>query len=434
MNKPSLIIACPLLTRSGYGEHSISICRALIESDKYDVGIIPIPWGNTPQTALNRNNPEDKMFFDRIRSGQINANDKPDIFIHVTIPSEFQPAGRFNIGVTAGIECTKTKPEWIEGLNRMDLNIMTSKFTAEVFAHNVFDKIDKKTNQKIGELRSEKPMEVLFEGYDPNIFGKNKPIAQGIKDVMKDLPKFNFLFVGHWLDGTLGHDRKDVGMLVKIFMETFRRKATKNMPGLILKTGMAGFSKVETEVIRDKIEQIEDLIRMEGWKKALPPIYLLNGDLTNDEMNSLYNHPKVKAMVSLSHGEGFGRPLLEFTTTGKPVIASGWSGQMDFLHPEYSIHLPGRLIEVDRSARNEWITDGKWFQCDYNIVAQVLLNCHSNYDFFEEKSRKHVKYSKDNFTQEKMAEKLIDILEKNVQLTEQPKKLKLKMPKLTKVT
>ena len=51
------------------------------------------------------------------------------------------------------------------------------------------------------------------------------------------------------------------------------------------------------------------------------------------EMNSIYNHSKVKAMVSLTKGEGFGRPLLEFSLSQKPLIVSGWSGHMDFLPP-----------------------------------------------------------------------------------------------------
>ena len=45
-----------------------------------------------------------------------------------------------------------------------------------------------------------------------------------------------------------------------------------------------------------------------------PNIYLVHGDFTDDEMNQLYNHPKVKVHVSFTHGEGFGRPLLELVS------------------------------------------------------------------------------------------------------------------------
>ena len=431
----SLVIAAPIFSRSGYGDHARSICKTLIQSEKYDVKIVPIPWGGTPDTGLNRENPEHSMFYDRIIPGQIDANNKPDIFIHLSIPIEFQPAGKFNIGITAGIECTKMRPEWIDGCNKMDLIITTSRFSAEVFKINKFEKRNKQTNQVEGLLELLRPIEVLFEGFDPTIFDKSKPLHRSITDVMKDLPSFNFLFCGHWLQGSLGHDRKDVSMLIKVFLDTFKRKSEKNRPGLILKTGLAGFSITEREIIRDKIEQIEELIRNEGWKKDLPPIYILNGELSDEEMNSLYNHPKVKAMVSFTHGEGFGRPLLEFTTTGKPVIASQWSGQIDFLHPEYSFLLPGQLIDVDRSARNEWIIDGQWFQVNYNNAANILLSCHANYDLFLEKSRKHRKLTFDNFTESKMQDKLLEILEKHTKPKEEgPIIRKLTLPKLTKMT
>ena len=435
MVKPTCIIAASIFSRSGYGDHARSICSALIKSNKYDVKIVPIPWGGTPDTALDQNNPDHRIFFDRIIPGQIQENDRPDIFIHLTIPTEFQPAGKFSIGLTAGIECSKMKPEWIEGCNKMDLVITTSRISGEIFKINKFEKRNKQTNQVEGLLEISKPIEILFEGFDPAIFNKSLPLERSITNAMKDLPPFNFLFCGHWLQGSLGHDRKDVGMLVKVFLDTFKRKSEKNRPGLILKTGLAGFSITEREVIRDKIEQIVDLIRAEGWKKDLPPIYILNGNLSNAEMNSLYNHPKVKAMVSFTHGEGFGRPLLEFTTTGKPVIASQWSGQLDFLHPEYAFLLPGQLIKVDRSAQNEWIADGEWFQVNYNNAANILLSCHANYELFLEKSRKHRKLTFDNFTEDKMQQKLIEIIEKYQNpVTETPVVRKITLPKLTKVT
>lgn len=436
MVKPTCVIAASIFSRSGYGDHARSICSALIKSNKYDVEIVPIPWGGTPDTALDQNNPDHRIFFDRIIPGQIQENDRPDIFIHLTIPTEFQPAGKFSIGLTAGIECTTMRPEWIDGCNKMDLVITTSRFSAEVFKINKFKKSNKQTNQVEGLLELLKPVEILFEGFNPTIFNKSLPLERSITDAMKDLPPFNFLFCGHWLQGSLGHDRKDVGMLVKVFLDTFKRKSERNRPGLILKTGLAGFSITEREVIRDKIEQIVDLIRSEGWKKDLPPIYILNGDLSDAEMNSLYNHPKVKAMISFTHGEGFGRPLLEFTTTGKPVIASQWSGQIDFLHPDYSFLLPGQLIKVDRSAQNEWIVDGEWFQVNYNNAANILLSCHANYELFLEKSRKHRKLTFDNFTEDKMQHRLVEILEKyqNPVSETGPVVRKITLPKLTKVT
>jgi hypothetical protein len=144
------------------------------------VKIVPIPWGGTPDTGLNRENPEHSMFYDRIIPGQIDANNKPDIFIHLSIPIDFQPAGKFNIGITAGIECTKMRPEWIDGCNKMDLIITTSRFSAEVFKINKFEKRNKQTNQVEGLLELLRPIEVLFEGFDPDelmkLFQRNRDL------------------------------------------------------------------------------------------------------------------------------------------------------------------------------------------------------------------------------------------------------------------
>lgn len=421
------IFSSPILTRSGYGEHARSIAKAIISSGKFDsVSFIPMPWGNTPTIALDNNNPDHKNILDRLYRGPKEVQ-KPDVWIQMTIPNEFQRNGtHYNIGITAGIETTLTAKEWIDGLNRMDLNIVTSDFSKNVFIHNRFEDEQK----RIIELN--KPMEVLFEGVDLNIFSKKKSSVG--KDVleskMKELPDFCFLFVGHWLQGNLGHDRKDIGMLIKTFLDTFKRKQKR--PALLLKTSMAGFSVTENEVISDKIEQIKDSIIEAGWKGTLPKIYIVSGDMTDEEMNYLYNHPKVKCMVSFTHGEGFGRPLLEFTTTGKPVIAPNWSGQIDFLHPEYSVLLPGELIDVDASAHNQWIIKGsKWYCVNYPYASQVLMQVYENYDFFINRSRKHVQYTEENFSDVKMIERFSEILDRYIE--EAPKEITLNFPKLKKI-
>lgn len=431
MNKPTVVIVASIFSRSGYGDHARSISKALILSEKYDVKIIPTNWGSTPNTALDDKNPKHKVFLDHILTAPL--TEKPDIGITISIPPEFKPFAKFNIGITAGIECTKMRPEWLESSNKMDLIITTSNFSAEVFKINKFQKVDQQKNPA-GTLELEKPISVLFEGLDEEIFDKKLPIQQSINAQLKHLPDFNFLCVGHWLDGRQGHDRKDIGMLIRVFLDTFKRKSEKNRPGLILKTGLAGFSNLEYSIIKQKIEFIIDEIR-EDWKGPLPSIYLLRGELTQEEMNSLYNHSKVKAMVSFTHGEGYGRPMLEFTSTGKPVIASQWSGHLDFLHPEYSFLIPGKLEDVDNSAKNEWITGGQWFRCDYPSAASILLQCHSKYEHFLEKSRKHRKYTLDNFSEKKMGEKLIDIIERNTEnkLSTSIQRT-ITLPKLTKMT
>ena len=230
--------------------------------------------------------------------------------------------------------------------------------------------------------------------------------------------------VGHWIKGDLGQDRKDIGMTIKTFCETFKNTSLKNAPALVFKGSGAGFSIMDRDVIQEKISSI-----LKPYGENAPNVYLLHGDLSDNEMNSLYNHPKIKAMVSFTKGEGYGRPLAEFSLTGKPVIASNCSGQLDFLHPEYCSLLPGQLTDVHKSAADRFILkDSKWFTVQYNFASKILKDVFKNYKKYLEKSRKQPLHIRNNFSMAKMTEVFNDILSE-IKITE---KVELKLPKLKK--
>lgn len=422
--KKTVIVMGPVATRSGYGNHTRDIVRSLINSDKYDVKVISLPWGECPMTALD---PEaDVDIINCIATTQINY--QPDIHIQVSVPNEFQAFGKYNIGITAGIETTVCAPEWIEGCNRMDKIITVSEHSKKVFQDTVFDKVDDKTKQKVGELKLEKPIEVLFEGVDVDIFHKESNIEQTVIDQLREVKEsFAFLFVGHWLKGEIGQDRKDVGMLIKVFAEAFKNKTSRNKPALILKTSGATFSIMDRDAIMARISSI-----LAPYGNKAPNVYLLHGDMTEEEINSLYNHPKVKAMVSLTKGEGYGRPLAEFGTSEKPIIASGWSGHVDFLKPDCSILLPGKLTDVHASAAdNHILAQGKWFTVDYAAAAKAMHDVMENYDRYKIGAKKQAEHINTNFTLEKMEEKLVEMIDSAAASIPQP--VALKLPKLKKV-
>jgi|13_taG_2_1085334.scaffolds.fasta_scaffold00691_6 glycosyltransferase involved in cell wall biosynthesis len=436
--KKLCVVSCPIATRSGYGARSRDLVRSLIQTkgEEWDIKILPQRWGNTPQNALTT---EDVDLTSRLISG--NINQKPDVWMQITIPSEFQPVGHFNIGVSAVIETTDASAEFIDGCNRMDLTLVSSehsKKTLEV----VYDKINEKTKEKVGQTSLTKPVEVLFEGFDPKIYDNKSEVHQSVNDVLSNVKEsFTYLFVGHWLQGNIGHDRKNVSGLIHTFLNTFKNK--KNPPALILKTSITAPGITNVHELRKRIEMIKGMID----SKILPNIYILDGDLSDEEMNSLYNHPKVKAHVSFTRGEGFGRPLLEACVSGKPIITSNWSGHVDFLHSDYNFLVGGELQNVDKSAANNWIRkESKWFTINYNDAAHTLKTIYDNYKKAVEKSRKNRKYVKDNFTLDNMSSKLSEILDiykvgdgpQQVGLTLPTLKKKdtpteLKLPKLKKV-
>ena len=426
MNKPLVLVTAPVGTRSGYGNHSRDICRALIESDKYDVKINPVRWGATPMNALEDKNPHHLEIYKRLLP-EPRMDRQPDLHLHIVIPNEFQPLGKKNIGITAGIEHTLPPADWVEGVNRMDMTIFTSEFSKESFEKASFDRIDKQTKQKVGTLTMEKPTEVLFEGADPEIYKVTKEATIDLKNEFDKIKEdFCFLFVGHWLQGNMGEDRKDIGMMLKVFLEAF--KNTKNPPALIMKTSSASFSVMDRNEMKKKI----DMIKKEVKAETLPKIYLLHGDLKDEEMNQMYNHPKVKAHLTFTHGEGFGRPMLEATFSGKPLIAPISTGQADFLDKEYTIELPHTMTKVPNSAfpKEYQNQEAYWSTVEYGTALQILKEVHKNYKKYEIRGKKQMIVNRENFSHEKMKEKLVSIVDKMLEGV--PQEVSLKLPKLKK--
>ena len=421
MSKPRFVISCPFDTYSGYGARSRDIVKAIIELDKYEVQLLPQRWGGT-SWGFCSDHSKWKFLLNHTAPSNWNQT-KPDIWMQITIPNEFQPVGKYNIGLTAGIEATACKPEWIEGLNRMDINLVSSFHTKKTFESLKFEKQDNRTNQIIGTVQLQKPIHVVFEGADLDLYKTIDPKEIKTIDLNNIKEKFCYLFVGHWMQGDFGHDRKNVSLLVKAFYETFKNKM--NPPALILKTSVGVSSYISREQILDRIKKIRKSVD----SKRLPNIYLVNGEFNDKEINELYNHPKVKAMVSLTKGEGFGRPLLEFSLTGKPIIASGWSGQLDFLNPEYVTLIPGELENVHKSAANDWLVEeAKWFKPSSQHIGNSLKDVVKNYKKYQKLSQKQKYYAKKNFSWEKMKELVGNILTTNI--PEFPKQVELTLPKL----
>jgi glycosyltransferase involved in cell wall biosynthesis len=419
--KPLFIISSAFDTYSGYGARSRDLIKAVIATEKYDVKLLSQRWGNTPFGFCN-DNPEWKYLYDlALPNNQLPK--KPEIWMQITVPNEFQSVGKYNIGCTAGIESTICPPEWLEGINRMDLTFTSSEHSKKVFEESKFEVRNKETNVLEKNVSLEKPVEVLFEGANTDIY---KVIDTPCSLDIKIKEKFAYLFVGHWMAGDLGEDRKNVGLLVKAFYETFKNKTNK--PALILKTSQVGSSYMDREEILKKIKQIKKTVNSNN----LPNIYLLHGDFTDEEMNEIYNHSRVKAMISLTKGEGYGRPLLEFTLTKKPLITSGWSGQMDFLNHEFTNLIGGQLTAVHPSTQNQFlIPESMWFSPDHGQIGFYLKDVFENYKNYTEKAKRQAFKSKSEFSWDKMKEKINNLLIQYI--PEFPTEVKLTIPSIKKI-
>ena len=417
--KPTLVFQGPVATRSGYGDHARDLLHSLYKLDKFDIKVVSLRWGQTPMDALNYDNEFHKWIIENIIPS---VQQKPDIFIQVTVPNEFQPLGFYNIGITAAIETTHCALDWVHGCNRMDLVIVPSEHSKKSLVDSVYNEQDKATGNLIAQHKIQKPIEILFEGFNESFGTEYVENVTQLDEIKED---FAFLFVGHWLRGDLGEDRKNVGMMIKTFAMAFKNEKVK--PALVLKTSSAGFS------IRDREDMIRKIRAVLGSDYKKVPVYLLHGDLTQTEMNGLYEHPKVKAMLNFTKGEGFGRPLLEFSLTGKPVIVSNWSGHIDFLK-DGAVLLEGELKEVHESAADDFLLkESKWFNVNVSKALPKIKDVYKNYDKYKIEAFQLAKQNKQNFGLTKMTQLFDTILTQYGIYNKKPKLQPMKLPKLKMV-
>ena len=395
-----ILVKGPALSHSGYGEHTRFVLRSLRNRpDLFDVYLININWG---QTSWIANIDEERDWIDYLLNKTINyANSGGtfDISIQVTIPSEWDQLAPINIGATAGTETTKISPQWIEKSMMMDKIITISEHAKYAFENTAYPAVNNATGEEFN-ARVTCPLEVV--GYPV------KPVEQ--TNLNLDLKYyFNFLFVGTWIV------RKNLEKTVKWFVEEFYDQEV----GLILKTSKAKNS------IRDRIHtenQLRTLLSEYEDRKC--QIYLLHGDMTESEMKGLYNHPNVKALVSFSHGEGYGLPLFEAAYNGLPIIAPNWGGQVDFLNAPVkdkkgktsfkplfeTVAFDVKPIQPEAVWEGVLIKDSMWcFPKEWNC-KKSMRSVYKNYGAAKSRASKLQKWVLENFEEKLMYEKFSNLV------------------------
>jgi glycosyltransferase involved in cell wall biosynthesis len=430
--KRSVVMIAPFNTRSGYGDHARSIYYSIMDREDLDIKCIDTKWGNTPRNHLRPEVPRHKKLLNSFTT-QEQIQSQPDILIDIRIPNEFASGAKINIGITAGVETDVVSPAFLDGMNRMDFNIVPSKFTAETFNRCSYDKMQDLPNgqkQKAGEVKNEKPIKVLFEGVDTDVYypRDKHQLDKGLTKELNELitEDFAYLHVGQWGNQGFGEDRKNIGVLIKSFLKAFAN--IPNPPALVLKTNGSNFSLLDRVNVKKKIQEVKDMFTGVN----LPNIYLIHGDFTIEEMSTLYNHPKIGAFITCTHGEGFGRPMLEASCCDLPVIASRWSGHLDFLTDSESMLIDGFIKEVPKSVlwENIIVEPSKWFDVNEADVVRKVRTFHKKRKLIQKKAARLGKRNRREFSLHAMRNefnKIIDEVLKNI-----PQSVSLKLPKLKK--
>ena len=309
--RKKILFKAPVLTRSGYGEQSRYALRALrSREDIFDIFVLPLQWGHTSWIGEDT---EERQWIDIAIEKTINYTQMQgqfDLSFQVTIANEWEQHAPINIGYTAGIETTQVAPQWLAKGNEMDKIIVVSTFARDMYKNCRYTGQNEQTGQEV-LLSLNTPIEAI--NYPAKKFDE-------LPEVELELDyDFNFLTTAQI------SPRKNVQNTIKWFVEEFRDEEV----GLVVKGNLAKNCLMDREHL---FNDLRSFINGLGEKKC--KVYLLHGDMTDEEMHSLQRHPKISAFVSLAHGEGFGLPIYEAAYSGTPVVATGWSGHLDFLVDE----------------------------------------------------------------------------------------------------
>lgn len=386
--KQTLLIRGPILSQSGYGEQTRFALRALrTREDVFDIYVLPTNWGQTGWVSLDN---EERYWIDsKIKAAHLytQSGGQFDISVQVTIPNEWENLAAINIGYTAGIETTKVAPVWIQKLNQMDKVIVVSNHAKEVFQNTSYEGQDSATGQLV-KLECSTPIEVV--NYPVRHFKKQKI------DLNLEFD-FNYLAISQW------GPRKNFDNLINWFIEeNFDQEV-----GLVLKTSIKNNSRIDREYTEKKLQHI--ISRHENIKCK---VYLIHGDLTESEMVGLYQHKKIKCLISTTHGEGYGLPLFEAAYSGLPVVTVGWSGQRDFLYvPQKNGKLKPLFASLEYDLQNvqqeavwEGViqADSQWAYPREASFKKRLREIRTEHSRFKRGATKLKKYLVENFTEEKM--------------------------------
>lgn len=332
----SVVIRAPLLSISGYGEHSRQVFKFLLSQKNIDLKTQVVQWGSTSWFI----NPDDLGgLIGDVMNRSTSTQEGFDVSFQVQLPDEWSTdLAKINVGITAGVETDICSQKWIDCINKMDLVIVPSIHV-------------KKTFEKSGIVTT--PIKVIGEWYQEEL--DLEPL-ESVTNIDFGT-SFNFLCVSQLTALNNESDRKNIVNTIKWFCESF---SNDKDVGLVLKTNLGRGTMIDRVNVYSVVSKAISAFR----KTQYPKIHVLHGSMTPHEIASLYRHPTFKGFINLTRGEGFGIPILDATIAGLPVIATNWSGHLDFMNL-------GKFVGVDYTLENVpkekidgriFVENAKWAQ------------------------------------------------------------------------
>ena len=396
--RKKILVRGPALSRSGYGEQTRFALRSLrSHEDLYDIYLITTNWGKTGWLAEET---DERRWLESLLQKTVHYTAQKgtfDVSLQVTIPNEWEKLAPVNIGYTAGIETNRIAPAWIEKSALVDKIIVVSNHAKIGFDETVYEVTNNNTGEKIKDFSCKTSVDVV--NYPVRLYEKEDLDLAFETD-------FNFLAVAQW------SVRKNIENTVRWFVEEFKNDKV----GLVLKLNTMNGCTMDRLATAEKLERL-----LEPYKERKCKIYLIHGDMTDQELTGLYNHPQIKALVSLAHGEGYGLPLFEAAYNGMPVVAPNWSGQCDFLNAPVtnkkgrtkvkplfaSVEYYMKPIQPSAVWDDVLIKDSMWCYPKERSYKSKLRDVMKDYGRYVSQAKKLQSYVLENFEEQKIYDNFV---------------------------
>ena len=373
------IIKAPVYDVSGYASHARDIILAMERSGRFDIRLEPLFWSTHSLVPLTD---EESQIFTQLQNKQIDIIKSRGILMTISLPNEFQVHQEtINIGVTAGIEVDRVSSQWVQAVNNMTATFVSSLHSKRGFM----------------TAGAQRPIIVVGEGLDDP---KEDFDLVGIKGLDDIETSFNFLSAGQWLSRG---DRKGFNELIPYFLETFQGR--KDV-GLVLKIYTNNDSTPDFDLTKSRIHRIKHTMGAGEY----PKIHLIHGILNHKQMLYLYRHPRIKAFVTLTHGECWGRHIAEAASAGLPLLVTGWGAHTEYLSNQHSVFLEYTLEDIPQLAVWPGVLDpqARWAVCDKSHVQRMMKRCVSKYDIAIQRAREQQKTLIERYGKQQMMNQLIE--------------------------